>query len=63
MGYNRLAGMAWHGDPMKRLLDKDSITGKAFREEVANGNKEFTGTFDTYYNYGSNKKRYADRAA
>ena len=61
LGYNRLAGMAWHGDPMKKLLDPDSITGKAYREEVAGGNRDLTGTFDTYYGYGSNAKRFEDR--
>lgn len=60
-GYNRLAGMAWHGHPMKMLLDKDSLTGKAFRKEIANGGTNFTRTFDTYYSYGSNAKQFADR--
>ena len=61
MGYNRLAGMAWHGHPMKMLLNEDSVTGKAFRNEIANGGTDLTGTFDAYYGYGSNATQFADR--
>lgn len=60
-GYNILSGMAWHGHPMKSILNPDSITGKAFRNAIRQGDQDFDQVFDTYYYYGSNANRFAER--
>lgn len=60
-GYNILSGMAWHGHPMKSVLSPDSITGKAFRNAIKQGDQDFDSVFDTYYQYGSNAKQFAER--
>ena len=60
-GYNVLRGMAWHGHPMKQLLNPDSITGKAFLRAIANGDRDLNSVFDAYYGYGSNATQFADR--
>jgi len=60
-GYNVLRGMAWHGHPMKQLLNPDSITGKAFLRAIANGDQDLNSVFDAYYGYGSNATQFADR--
>ena len=60
-GYNVLRGMAWHGHPMKQLLNPDSVTGKAFLRAVANGDQDLNSVFDAYYGYGSNATQFADR--
>ena len=60
-GYNVLRGMAWHGHPMKQLLNPDSVTGKAFLRAIANGDQDLNSVFDTYYGYGSNATQFADR--
>lgn len=60
-GYNILSGMAWHGHPMKSVLSPDSITGKAFRKAIKQGDQDFDSVFDAYYHYGTNEKQFAER--
>ena len=53
--------MAWHGDPMKKLLDEDTVTGKAFRRAIAEGDADLNTVFDAYYLHPANAKKYAER--
>jgi hypothetical protein len=53
--------MAWHGHPMKSVLSPDSITGKAFRKAIKQGDQDFDSVFDAYYHYGTNEKQFAER--
>lgn len=60
-GYARLAGMKWQGHPFLMAITPDSITGKAFLNAIASGDKDLDSVFDTYYLYPSNAKKYASR--
>lgn len=60
-GYQILRGMAQHGDPMKKLLDEDTVTGKAFRRAIAEGDADLNTVFDAYYLHPANAKKYAER--
>ena len=46
---------------MKMLLDADSVTGKAFRKAIANGDRDLNGVFDAYYLHPGNATKYAAR--
>ena len=61
LGYNRAAGMLWHGHPYKMMNTPDSITGKAFLKSIEDGDQGLTGAFNAYYGYKDNAKRYKDR--
>lgn len=60
-GYITAAGMRWQGHPYAMLKNKNSITGAAFLDSLANGDKDMIKAFDTYYGYGTNAKRYKNR--
>lgn len=60
-GYARLAGMKWQGHPYLMAITPDSITGKAFLNAVASGDRDLDSVFDAYYKYPSNAKRYGAR--
>lgn len=60
-GYNVLSGMVWHGHPAKMALKSDSVTGKAFTNAIASGDRDLNSVFDAYYGYGSNATQFADR--
>ena len=60
-GYARLAGMKWQGHPYLMAITPDSITGKAFLNAVASGDRDLDSVFDAYYKYPANAKRYGAR--
>ena len=61
LGYNTAAGMLWHGHPFKMMNAKDSVTGRAFLNAIATGDRDLSSVFDTYYNYGTNAQKFASR--
>jgi hypothetical protein len=60
-GYARLAGMKWQGHPYLMAITPDSITGKAFLNAIASGDRDLDSVFDAYYKYPANSKRYGAR--
>lgn len=62
-GRQVLAAMAWHGHPFKMVNSPDSITGKAFINALATGDRDLDTVFDAYYKYPANIKRFAARIA
>jgi hypothetical protein len=62
-GYARLAGMKWQGHPYLMVNTPDSITGKAFLNAIASGDRDLDTVFDAYYKYPANAKRYGARIA
>ena len=60
-GYYTAAGMLWHGHPFKMMNAEDSVTGRALADAIQNGDRDLDTVFDAYYQYGSNKKRFASR--
>lgn len=62
-GYARLAGMKWQGHPYLMVNTPDSITGRAFLNAIASGDRDLDTVFDAYYKYPANAKRYGARIA
>jgi len=60
-GYARLAGMKWQGHPYLMAITPDSITGKAFLNAIASGDRDLDSVFDAYYLYPANAEKYASR--
>lgn len=61
MGYNRVAGMLWHGHPFKQMNDPTSITGRGLEDSIAGGDRSLEGVFNAYYGYKGNAIKYKDR--
>ena len=53
--------MKWQGHPFLMATSPDSITGKAFLNAIASGDKDLDTVFDAYYKYPANAKKYASR--
>lgn len=61
LGYSRIAGMVWHGDPALKMRNQNTTTGSAFKRAALINDNDLQSVFDAYYKYPANRVRYQDR--